>query len=156
MKILLSALVAATVISGCQSVGSPESDLAAIPNAQDEIWARELAIYEARGQGDISVYLSNTAEGFSAWPPFTDTPYGRETLKQNGGGTQGADQEELTMEFVSFTQNGASAIIYYQTHMTRTADGRPVDYRYEVTHTWVLEDGDWKVLGGMARARPER
>ena len=68
----------------------------------------------------------------------------------------GMDQEELAMELVSFTLNGTTAIIYYQTHMTRSGNGDPVDARYEVTHTWAYEDGVWKVLGGMARSKPDR
>ncbi len=155
LRILFSILAVAFAVGGCQTPDATEPDnLADI--ARDEIWAKELAIYEARGEGDISVYVSNTADGFSAWPPFTDAPYGRETLEKNGGGTNGGNQEELSMELVSFTLNGDSAIIYYQTHMTRSADGTPVDYRYEVTHTWMNDDGDWKVLGGMARATPDR
>ena len=163
MRNLVSVLLLTLGLVACQS-GEISEDVAAetpvveetTASAEDIIWAKELAIYEARGEGDISVYLTNTADGFSAWPPFTDAPYGRETLEQNGGGTNGGTQEELTMDLVSFTENGDSAIICYQTHMTRSADGTPVDYRYEVTHTWVNIDGDWKVLGGMARTMPDR
>lgn len=169
MKHLLSALILSAGLAACQPEPQPvaepeipsepvaeEATAEAPASAEEIIWAKELAIYEARGEGDISVYLENTADGFSAWPPFTDTPYGRDVLEAIGGGTNGGDQEELTMELVSFTQNGDSAIIYYQTHMTRSADGTPVDYRYEVTHTWANVDGEWQVLGGMARAMPER
>ena len=136
--------------------GASVTDDFSFEEARDAIWKKELAVYEGRSRGDISIYVSNTADGYSAWPPFSPTPYGRETLQANGGGTNGGTQEQLAMDLVSFTLNGESAIIYYKTHMTRAADGTPVDYRYEVTHTWVVEEGDWKVLGGMARAMPDR
>ena len=166
MKTLLLSLFASAMLTGCQTVAEDgaSGQAATVPAgapmsaeaARDAIWAKELAVYEGRGRGDISIYVSNTAEGYSAWPPFSPVPYGRETLQANGGGTNGGTEEKLAMELVSFTLNGESAIIYYKTHMTRAADGTPVDYRYEVTHTWVLEDGNWKVLGGMARAMPDR
>lgn len=167
MKRLLFPLIFVS-IAGCQPKAEqlePEDALApdasvladvSFEQARDVIWEKELAVYEGRSRGDISIYVSNTADGYSAWPPFSPTPYGRETLQANGGGTNGGTQEQLAMDLVSFTLNGESAIIYYKTHMTRAADGTQVDYRYEVTHTWVVEDGDWKVLGGMARAMPDR
>lgn len=123
---------------------------------KDEIWAKELMIYSGRSRGDLSIYLANTAEGYKAWPPFNEVPKGNDGLKATGAAMAGKTQEKLEMIFLDLALNGDNAIIYYKTHRTMLADGTPVDQRYEVTHTWVLEDGEWKVLGGMARARPAR
>ena len=102
MKHLLSALILSAGLAACQPEPQPvaepeipsepvaeEATAEAPASAEEIIWAKELAIYEARGEGDISVYLENTADGFSAWPPFTDTPYGRDVLEAIGGGTNG-------------------------------------------------------------------
>ena len=151
MKRFLIPFLAAASLVACQTttegeaVTEVEAESAGLADmtfeeARDAVWAKELAVYEGRSRGDITAYVSNTAEGYSAWPPFSPTPYGRDTLQANGAGTNGGTEEELTMDLVSFVLNGESAIIYYQTHMTRAADGTPVDYRFEVTHTWVCDD----------------
>ncbi|WP_375194339.1 nuclear transport factor 2 family protein [Sphingobium sp.] len=124
--------------------------------AQAEIWVKEQSIYAARGRGDIGAYLANTATDYLAWPPLRTMPEGHAGLDRTGRELKGKNQEKLAMRFTGFAMNGDTAIIYYDTHRTQRSDGTPADERFEVTHTWVREDGQWKVLGGMARATPKR
>ncbi len=151
--ISLAVAIGLTGVAGAEDMSDPNQELEAV---KDLIWKKELEIYSGRGNGDMRPYFENTATGYSAWPPHTAVPNSAEDIKAAIDTMKGLDQEKLAMEFVSFTLNGTTAIIYYQTHMTQAADGRAVDARYEVTHTWTYEDGAWKVLGGMARSRPDR
>ena len=123
---------------------------------REELWAKELSIYEGRSRGDLSLYLASTADNYIAWPPFNEVPKGNDGLKETGRKMAGKTQEVLKMTYLDLALNGDTAVIYYKTHRTRLADGSPADQHYEVTHTWVRQDGSWKVLGGMARERPTR
>lgn len=155
MRHALSALCLAGLAApamAAPTVPSPEEKAA----AQAEIWAKEQAIYAARGRGDIGVYLANTATDYLAWPPLRAMPEGNAGLDKTGRELRGKNQEKLAMRFTGFAMNGDTAVIYYDTHRTRRSDGSPADERFEVTHTWVREDGQWKVFGGMARATPPR
>lgn len=129
---------------------------AAWQEAKDAIWAKELAIYSGRSRGDLSIYLANTAEGYKAWPPFNAVPKGNDGLEATGRAMTGKTSERLEMTFLDLVLHGDFAVVYYKTHRTSLADGTPVDQHYEVTHSWVRKDGEWKVIGGMARARPDR
>ena len=149
----LSIAMAVVPMASADETVNPDLDY---ETAKDIIWNLELGIYEGRGQGNLMPYVENLATGYSAWPPHMAVPNDADAMKAGVERLKGQDQEELEMEFVSFTLNGTTAIIYYQTHMTRTGSGAPIDARYEVTHTWAYEDGAWKVLGGMARTRPDR
>lgn len=149
----LAAAMACTPMSLADEATNPDLEY---ETAKDIIWTKELGIYAGRGEGNLLPYVENLATGYSAWPPHMPTPNSAEDMHASVDRMSGMDQEELAMEFVSFTLNGTTAIIYYQTHMTRSGNGDPVDARYEVTHTWTYEDGVWKVLGGMARSRPDR
>ncbi|MEE4454002.1 nuclear transport factor 2 family protein [Novosphingobium resinovorum] len=124
--------------------------------ARQAIWTKELAIYAGRSRGDLSMYLANTASDYKAWPPFNEVPKGNDGLKATGAAMQGKTKEHLEMTFLDLALNGDTAVIYYKTHRTMLADGTPADEHFEVTHTWTLQDGTWKVLGGMARVRPDR
>jgi hypothetical protein len=124
--------------------------------AQQDIWAKELSIYAGRSRGDLSLYLAETAANYLAWPPFNEVPKGNDGLKATGRSMAGKTQERLEMTFLDLALNGDAAVIYYKTHRTMRADGTPADERFEVTHSWVRENGEWKVLGGMARVRPDR
>lgn len=149
---LCLSLSLSTVALAAPTISAP-ADKAA---AQAEIWAKEQSIYAARGRGDISVYLSNTATDYLAWPPLRAKPEGNTGLDKTGRELKGKNQEKLAMRFTGFAMNGDTAIIYYDTHRTQRSDGTPADEWFEVTHTWVREDGQWKVLGGMARTKPAR
>ncbi len=149
---LLFALATVAAMSANTMVPAPPDQA----KAQSEIWAKEKAIYAARGVGNLKPYIDNVASNYLAWPPFSPVPTGVGALQQEQPKMAVENKELLEMEFVSFALNGDAAIIYYKTHRTRLPDGRPADERFEVTHSWVSEAGQWKVYGGMARAQPDR
>lgn len=158
----LALAIGSLAVSGMAPIGDARAQ--SVPAAaterfeavQKELWAKELAIYEGRSRGDLSLYLASIADNYIAWPPFNDVPKGEDGLKDTGRKMQGKTQEVLKMTYLDLALNGDTAVIYYKTHRTRMADGKPADQHYEVTHTWVRQNGTWKVLGGMARQRPVR
>lgn len=144
----IGALVAALVAgAGSVPVRADETETARVA-----IWTLEQAIYEGRSKGDVSAYANTTAKGYMAWPPVLAAPMRVDGFDAALANPQ-ASQEELAMELIDFTLHGETAIIYYRTHRTRLADGTPADDRFDVTHTWIREDGAWRVLGGMARSQ---
>jgi ketosteroid isomerase-like protein len=157
MKGALGIMTALALSAGAASAAeTPRAHGARWEAEKQAIWAKELAIYEGRSRGDLSLYLANTADDYIAWPPFNEVPKGNEGLRATGAAMAGKTKEHLEMTFLDLALNGPTAVIYYKTHRTMRADGTPADEYYEVTHTWIKQDGTWKVLGGMARARPVR
>lgn len=151
------AVLAPLIIASTPALGRPAAQAAPVKAvAQAEIWAKELAIYHSRGQGDLRAYIDNVAADYRAWPPFSARPTGVDALKSSQPRMAAQNKEILVMEFVDFAFAGDAAVIYYQTHRTRLPNGNVVDERFEVTHSWVRRGGAWKVLGGMARAMPIR
>ncbi len=149
LPIILAAVLA-------QATAAPVEEAQTKEQAQAEIWAKEQSIYRARGQGNLKAYIDNVADDYLAWPPFSAVPTGVGALQQAQPKMAIENKEVLKMTFVSFARNGDAAIIYYRTHRTRLPNGSPADERFEVTHSWVRQGGQWKVYGGMARAQPDR
>ncbi|WP_232491462.1 nuclear transport factor 2 family protein [Novosphingobium kaempferiae] len=156
MKTVLAMALALGAASAVSAADAPAAHDARWEAAKAAIWTKELAIYEGRGRGDLSLYLGNTATNYVAWPPFNEVPKGNEGLRATGAAMKGKTKERLEMTFLDLALNGDTAVVYYKTHRTMKADGSLADEHFEVTHTWVMQDGTWKVLGGMARARPQR
>ena len=121
--------------------------------ARDTIWAKEQAIYAARGDGDLSYYLGNASAKYKGWPPYSKTPGDLSYLKRMADGMVGQDQEVLTMELADFALSGNTAVIYYHTHRTRMPDGKAANQRYAICHIWTREDGGWKLIGAMGREK---
>ena len=150
--ILVSAAAAMTLLAAAPATSRPEAK----DQVQAEIWAKERAIYGARGRGDMQVYIDAMARDYLAWPPFRPAPAGLEGLQELKKKMVADNKELLSMIPVAFSLNGDAAIIYYQTHRTRLPDGTAADEHFEVVHSWVREGGRWKLLGGMARNTPVR
>ena len=150
IKLTMGALVALVITS---AHAQTEAEVAA---ARDAIWAKEQRIYLGRATGGLTFYLDNASDRYVGWPPFAPAPTDLSGLKATSDEMAGNNAEKLTMELVDFTLEGDTGVIYYQTHRTMLPDGTAVDQRWEVIHVWGRSDGDWKIFGAMARAKPDR
>ena len=136
-----------------QAQAQTEAEVAA---ARDAIWAKEQLIYLGRAEGGLAYYLENADPRYVGWPPFAPAPTDLSGLQDTSNQMSGNNAEKLTMELVDFTLAGDTGVIYYQTHRTMLPDGTAVDERWEVIHVWGRSEGEWKIFGAMARAKPER
>jgi hypothetical protein len=155
-RLTLLSLALCLAVFAAQAAAATDEAAEYREQVRAEIWAKELAIYAGRGDGNLQPYIDALATDYIAWPPFREEPAGAAGLENLALRMRGQDQEELEMTFLDFSLNGDTASIYYKTHRTRSADGSPANDFYEVIHVWVREDGVWRVFGGMARDKPER
>lgn len=132
---------------------------AAIPKdaatvAREAIWAKEMAIYEGRSRGVIDFYVQNASPNFLAWTAGTPAPFRIDRLRAGAATLRGHDREIIETTFKDFSLSGDTAVIYYQNHRTRLADGTPADQTYDNIHVWQKDHGTWKVLASMSRQMP--
>lgn len=166
MKTLIAAPMAALLLCGCAATASPPgTPVASEPAAKtvepsaadgekavlDTIWAKEMAIYEGRAEGDLTYYLDNASPRFLAWVSGTKVPFRKETLAASGREMKGRGEEVITTELMDFSLSGDTAIIYYRNHRTKLPDGTEVEQFYDNIHVWQRTDGVWMVLASMSR-----
>ena len=149
-KIMIA--VAFAGLAALAAAAAPKED--AVTQAREAIWAKEMAIYEGRSRGSVDYYVNNTSPNFLAWTAGTPAPFRVDRLRAGGAALRGHDKEIITTTFRDFSLSGDTAIIYYQNHRTRTADGAAVDQTYDNIHVWQKTGGDWKVLASMSRQMP--
>ncbi len=141
------------ILSAMPAFAQTEAEVTA---ARDAIWAKEQRIYLGRAEGGLTYYLDNASGRYVGWPPFEPVPTDLSGLRETSNQMSGSNSEKLTMEFLDFTMAGDTGVIYCHTHRTMLPDGTPVDERWEVIHVWHQQNGDWEIIGAMARAKPER
>lgn len=152
--VVLVVLAAATVARADEAALVSEMDDAAI---EAYIWAKEMSIFDGRSIGDISNYLDATSKVYLGWPPGFAQPLPLGDFKAGADMAKGLNGEVTDVKRMGFTLNGNTALTYFLTHRTRLGEGmaeeaeRDVDQYYENIHVWTLEDGDWRLIGGMAR-----
>lgn len=119
--------------------------------ARDEIWAKELAIYADRGNGQLDFYVANASPRYLGWPPTAAAPMPLDGVRRDSNAMRGKTREQIKSSFKGFTLSGSTAVIYYANHRTMKADGTPVDQLFENIHVWTQENGKWRLIGGLAR-----
>lgn len=139
------------------SIAAHATEKSALELATEIIWEKELAIYKARESGDLEVYISLSSEQYMGWPPGWPEPSNLDKLRAGAKGMKGMDKERLTMTFkkLALSADGNTAIIYYSTHRTSDPTGKVVDQHFDVSHVWVKEGAEWKLMGSMGRTTPE-
>lgn len=155
-------LVCAIVFAFSMTIVQPAAseDMSEDEKIEAEIWAKEFAIFEGRGRGDLSNYLDVASEDYLGWPPVLKDPTSLEALRASADGAAALKGEVITVKKNGFTMNGNTAAAYFTTHRTRLGDGfapegeRDVDEYFENIHVWSLEDGEWRLIAGMARRLP--
>lgn len=147
---------------GCsaQPASGPEFSGAERAAIEADIWAKEAAIFEGRSQGDLTNYLSVTSKNYLGWPPVMAEPLPLDNFRKQSVDASALLGEEISFEKNGFTMNGNTAATYFTSHRTRLGQGfaedgnRDVDQFYENIHVWTLEDGEWRLISGMARLLP--
>lgn len=143
---LASALIgSAATLAAAGPAGDP------VAAARAEIWAKELAIYADRGNGQLDFYVANASPRYLGWPPTAAEPIPLAGVRRDSNAMRGKTHEQIKTSFKGFTLSGDTAVIYYANHRTMKADGTPVDQLFENIHVWTQEDGRWKLIGGLAR-----
>ncbi len=144
-------VLVATCLLGSGALAAAGAADNPVDKARAAIWAKEMAIYEGRSHGSIDFYLENVSTNFLAWTAGTPEPFRVDKLRNSSAALRGHDHEVIQISFRDFSLSGDTAIIYYQNHRTRLADGTPVDQTYDNIHVWQLDHGEWKVLASMSR-----
>ena len=118
----------------------------------EEIWRKELTIFERRANGDMGYYLSLATPGYMAWPAPALLPLSYERLSEQIGDGQimpAGEAINVTKKGLSF--DGDTALAFFETHRTRRAGGVEVDERFENIHVWVKRQGEWRLMANMSR-----
>jgi len=127
--------------------------------AEREIWALETEYMthfkEENSDGMAAFYHQD----FLGWPSHSAEPVGSfegrasvERLLQN------LEITDLDLRPRAIHHEGGLAVVHYFVVLTLVGDGgAPETAAFRLTHTWIKENGVWKILGGMsARADIEQ
>jgi hypothetical protein len=149
LRILLVALVGISGLAHAET--SAEYD-----TAKAEIWAKELAIYDAWGKTGLDYYIEHSSEHYVGWPPGTPKPSSLNDLKRMQANLVVPNQEKREITFDDLALHDDTAVLYYTTHRTMLPDGTTVDELLHICHVWVRDNtGDWKMIGALGRVERE-
>ena len=143
---IIVALIALTFCSlYCLAIETNQS-------AEEEIWELEETYHNnyksANHSGILAIYHKN----FLGWP-------GRESQPTRKSGMPAyleqkfpePRNDEIEIERKGIQINNNVAINHYTLHVSSVnEDGERFKQSFNMTHTWLKEGGQWKILGGMS------
>lgn len=119
---------------------------------EDEIWKLEEAYFTNLYRADYEGVLSLVHPQFLGWPGNLPKPIGREESAQFMKRLIPRPTPcTIRIERAGFRRSGEVALTQYKLHVNcPEASGTARTQSSRITHTWVGQEGQWKLLGGMS------
>lgn len=120
--------------------------------AEREIWALEARYMTLFKDGNLDGMASFYHQDFLGWPSHSIAPVNR------SGGRASVENllqtlqiTDLELQPLAIHIEGEIALVHYVAVLTVAANGSsPEEMPFRLTHTWINEQGEWKILGGMS------
>jgi uncharacterized protein (TIGR02246 family) len=120
---------------------------------EDQIWKNEKAYLDFLKMKDSEGMVSLWNEDGIGWPASTPLPSGdKESRKAYLDGLF-SQTDILAYEFNHKVIKvfGDAAIVHYILYWTvKDPEGKEEKLKTRITHTWMKQDGKWKIIGGMS------
>ena len=132
----------------------------AADTAADEgtIWERERAYWQYVEKNDLAAYADLWHKDFLGWPSVSSAPVRKDHItdwitSQTSKGLA-FKAGELKPAGIQVTGDVAFAC-YWITFSWLDKDGEGEAHALRITHAWLREGKDWRIIGGMSMPEPE-
>ncbi len=102
-------------------------------------------------QGNIEGMRELWHERFVGWPAHSDNPV---TYDQASESLRRLFEDQMVTSCVlrpcAFELHGEIAIVHYRVDARISRQGKQEDSSIRMTHTWLCEEGEWRIIGGMS------
>jgi ketosteroid isomerase-like protein len=122
--------------------------------AQDAVWAREVAYWNAARANDLVAYRALWRDDFLGWPAWSTDPMRKahtaDWIVAHTG--KGERLTSYTLERLTVQVSGDMATTTYRAHATWTNQaGKEHTEVSRILHTWRSDsDGTWRIFSGMS------
>ena len=124
------------------------------PQASDNkqtLWNLEHEYWRYVQKNDLPSYLNLWHKDFLGWPSISATPLRRDHTTDwiTSQTSEGLIAVEFKPAEIQIT--GDVAVLYYWlTYAWLDKDGKGAPHTLRVTHTWLKDGKDWRIIGGMS------
>ena len=120
--------------------------------AEHEIWILEEQYIARLKEGDLERLALFWHEDFIGWPSHSAEPVNRSEARASIENLlQSVRIVDFELQPRAIRCEGNLALVYYTAILQIMGDeGTAEQAAYRITHTWVKDHGEWRVLGGMS------
>jgi ketosteroid isomerase-like protein len=133
----------------------------AADTAADEqrLWERERAYWQYVEKNDLTAYANLWNEDFLGWPSISPAPVGKDHITD---WITSQTSKGLTFKVGEFkpaalkVTGDVAFAAYWITFSWLDKEGKGQANTLRITHAWIREGKDWRILGGMSMPEPEK
>jgi len=120
---------------------------------ETKIWKNERAYIEFLKDGDPEGMMSFWHEDGVGWPMATPQPFGNIEARKAYLENLFAQMKVITFEIQPKALKifGDVAVVhYFVVWISRDSEGNEEKLETRITHTWMKQAGQWRIIGGMS------
>lgn len=125
---------------------------------EERLWERERAYWQYVEKNDLAAYANLWHEDFLGWPSISATPVGKDHITDwiTSQTSKGLTFKEGELRPAGLRVTGDVAFAcYWITFRWVDKDGKGAAHTLRITHAWVRNGKDWRIIGGMSMPESE-
>ena len=126
---------------------------------EQKLWERERAYWQYVEKNDLTAYRSLWHDDFLGWPSISATPVRKDHITDwiTSQTSQGLTFKAGEFKPAALKVTGDIAFAcYWITLSWVDKDGNGAASTLRITHAWVRNGNDWRIIGGMSMPEPEK
>lgn len=149
--------VMACLLTGTLAVASAGTARPQGPENERALWKLEHAYWRYVQDNDLPAYLAQWHADFLGWPLANAAPVHKDHITDwiTSQTSKGMTFKPGEFKPASIQMIGDTAVVYYwMTYQWLDKDGKGAAHTFRITHTWLKDGKDWRIIGGMSAPEP--
>jgi ketosteroid isomerase-like protein len=156
-RIVVLLSVMACLVAGVFSMTSVGKSPSQTSENGQAIWNLEHEYWRHVQENDLPGYLTLWHKDFLGWPWVSPAPVRKNRITDwiTAQTSQGLAFKAVELKPAAIQITGDMAVAYYwMTYKWQDKDGKGSEFTIRVTHTWLKDGKDWRIIGGMSMLEP--
>jgi ketosteroid isomerase-like protein len=155
LSVTVCLLAGASAISLAETTQSKASDQ--VSNTEQAIWKLEHAYWQYVQDNNLAAYRGLWHQNFLGWPSVSAAPVGKDHITD---WITSQTAKGLTFKSGEFkpariqVTGDVAAVYYWITLRWLDKDGHGAEHTLRITHTWLRDGKDWRIIAGMSMPEP--
>jgi ketosteroid isomerase-like protein len=155
LGVLVCLFAGAPAIASGETVQSNASEQ--VSNNEQTVWNLEHAYWDYVQANNLAAYVNLWHKNFLGWPAQSASPVGKDHITD---WITSQTAKGLTLKSIEFkpariqVTGDVAEACYWITFKWLDKDGNGAAHTLRITHTWLKDGKDWRIIGGMSMPEP--
>jgi ketosteroid isomerase-like protein len=156
-RLVLVLGVMVCLLAGASAISAGETTQSQASDNEQTLWNLEHAYWGYVQDNSLTAYLGLWHKDFLGWPSVSALPLGKGHITD---WITSQTAKGLAFKFIEFKPvriqmtGDVGVTCYWITYKWLDKDGNGAAQTLRITHTWLKDGKDWRIIGGMSMPEP--